>query len=153
MPWRRKEPGHKQPWYLLCSTEFILAPHLKGFMMIRYNVLNLSIDSVTKSHRIYWKISPIFETLCNLMGKDTLEKISVILFSKLCLLMAWLCWVLKHVHGHEWAGSSSLYLRGSQGHLFNPIGNRYFDLFVHIRRNIYCVIVLYSDTSFKIQYF
>ena len=29
MPWRRKEPGHQQPWYLLCWTKLIRSPHIK----------------------------------------------------------------------------------------------------------------------------
>ena len=29
MSWRRKEPGHQQPWYLLCWTVSIRSPHVK----------------------------------------------------------------------------------------------------------------------------
>ena len=30
MIWRRKEPGHRQPWYLLCWTRIIRSPHVKA---------------------------------------------------------------------------------------------------------------------------
>ena len=32
MTWWHKEPGHQQPWYLLCWTELILSPHVKGYL-------------------------------------------------------------------------------------------------------------------------
>ena len=31
MTWRRKEPGHQQPWYLLCWTGLIWFLHIKGW--------------------------------------------------------------------------------------------------------------------------
>ena len=31
MSWRREGPGHQQPWYLLCWTELIRSPHVKGY--------------------------------------------------------------------------------------------------------------------------
>ena len=31
MSWRRKEPGHQQPWYWPSQTEITRSPHVKGF--------------------------------------------------------------------------------------------------------------------------
>ena len=31
MSWRRKEPGHQQPWYWPSLTEITRSPHVKGF--------------------------------------------------------------------------------------------------------------------------
>ena len=31
MSWRRKEPGHQQPWYWLSQTEITRSPHVKGW--------------------------------------------------------------------------------------------------------------------------
>ena len=31
MSWRRKEPGHHQPWYWHSSTEITRSPHVKGY--------------------------------------------------------------------------------------------------------------------------
>ena len=30
MSWRHKEPEYQHPWYLLCWTELIWFPHIKG---------------------------------------------------------------------------------------------------------------------------
>ena len=32
--WRRKEPGHQQPWYLLCWTELIRSPHVINIKLV-----------------------------------------------------------------------------------------------------------------------
>ena len=34
MSWRRKEPGHQQPWYLLCWTELIRSPHVINIKIV-----------------------------------------------------------------------------------------------------------------------
>ena len=31
MSWRRKEPGHQQPWYWPSYTELTRSPHVKGY--------------------------------------------------------------------------------------------------------------------------
>ena len=38
MPWRRKGPGHQQPWYILWRTGLIWPPHVKGLNLSTINV-------------------------------------------------------------------------------------------------------------------
>ena len=40
MSWRRKEPGHQQPWYLLCWIGLIRSPHVKGQLCTRLQSIN-----------------------------------------------------------------------------------------------------------------
>ena len=45
MSWRRKEPGHQQPWYFLCWAELIRSPHVKGQTRIWVHSPSESLDN------------------------------------------------------------------------------------------------------------
>ena len=47
MTWRLKDPGHQQQWYLLCWTELIRYPHVKGLRSVRY-ILAVVNDSTNE---------------------------------------------------------------------------------------------------------
>ena len=44
MSWRRKEPGHQQPWYWLCWTGKIRFPHVKGQLPFEQKYLAFLAD-------------------------------------------------------------------------------------------------------------
>ena len=66
MSWRRKEPGHRQPWYLLCWTKYIRFPHAKGWCLVRYDYF-----SYINTWTVKFEMQVTLRVILPRMGKHT----------------------------------------------------------------------------------
>ena len=54
MSWRRKEPGHQQPWYWLCWTELIQSWHVQDYLSISQALTPVMLDYSLRTSDALW---------------------------------------------------------------------------------------------------